>query len=278
MGNLEESSEFIKQLLDAVPDIRVGPGLEHAIAAVAIPLFARVTGTTELLDVAESAARKVLASPSVPGAFVILPRVGLALIAIQRGDLETAKEQYSILESLRGTQHGPFICCDHLLALLAQTMSNLVDAQSHFEDALAFCRKAGYRTELAWSLYDYANLQYEKEERDKSLTLLAEALSISTELGMRTLHERVVALKEQAESQPAKAPAYPSGLTEREVEVLRLVATGKTNREIASELVLSVRTAERHVMNIYRKTGVGSRAEATAFAFTHGIMPSDSSA
>ncbi len=61
------------------------------------------------------------------------------------------------------------------------------------------------------------------------------------------------------------------GLSPREVEVLRLVAAGKTNHAIAAELVLSEKTVERHVSNIFTKLGVGSRTEAAAYAFDRGI-------
>jgi DNA-binding CsgD family transcriptional regulator len=64
----------------------------------------------------------------------------------------------------------------------------------------------------------------------------------------------------------------PHGLTAREVEVLLLVAAGKTNKSIAAELVLSERTVERHVSNIFAKLGVSSRAAATAFAYEHEIL------
>jgi DNA-binding CsgD family transcriptional regulator/tetratricopeptide (TPR) repeat protein len=62
-----------------------------------------------------------------------------------------------------------------------------------------------------------------------------------------------------------------SGLTRREVEVLRLVAVGRTNQAIATELFLSEKTVERHVSNILAKLGVGSRTAAAAYAFEHGI-------
>ncbi|HET9005524.1 MAG TPA: response regulator transcription factor, partial [Actinomycetes bacterium] len=62
------------------------------------------------------------------------------------------------------------------------------------------------------------------------------------------------------------------GLTAREVEVLRLVATGRTNRAIAAELVLSQRTVDRHVSNIFTKLGVPSRAAATAWAYEHRLV------
>ncbi len=62
---------------------------------------------------------------------------------------------------------------------------------------------------------------------------------------------------------------FPSGLTRREVEVLRCIALGKSNREIATELVLSVRTVERHITNIYSKINARGRADATAYAVGH---------
>ena len=66
--------------------------------------------------------------------------------------------------------------------------------------------------------------------------------------------------------------ARPHGLSRRELEVLRLVATGKSNREIAAALVISEHTVARHLQNIYAKLGLSSRAAATAFAFEHDLV------
>jgi DNA-binding NarL/FixJ family response regulator len=71
------------------------------------------------------------------------------------------------------------------------------------------------------------------------------------------------------------APLEPAGLTEREVEVLRLIAAGKSNQEIAEELVLSIRTVERHISNIYEKIGLvgrAARAAAAAYALSHNVV------
>ena len=62
------------------------------------------------------------------------------------------------------------------------------------------------------------------------------------------------------------------GLTGREAEVLRLIAGGKTNRAIASALDISEKTVARHVSNIYTKLDISTRAAATAYAFTHGLV------
>jgi len=68
------------------------------------------------------------------------------------------------------------------------------------------------------------------------------------------------------------APETPHGLTARELQVLRLVAAGRTNREIAGELVLSEKTVDRHLSNILAKLRVPSRTAATAHAYRHGLL------
>jgi DNA-binding NarL/FixJ family response regulator len=63
----------------------------------------------------------------------------------------------------------------------------------------------------------------------------------------------------------------PDGLTAREAEVLRLIAGGRSNREISEQLTLSVRTVARHIANIYSKIGTRNKAEATDYAHRRGL-------
>ncbi len=249
--------------------------------AVVIPVVARITGVANRLDTAQEAAEAVLSSPAMVPLQALTVRTGLALMAVQRGDIVAAEEQYAALESQRGTMLPGWIAnVDHLLGLLAQTMGKHDQAVAHFEDALAFCQKAGYRPELAWTCHDYADALLVgvhghaplPRDRTKAVSLLDESLAISTELGMRPLMERVIALRERAEAQPVRAPAFPDGLTGREVEVLRLVATGKTDREIAGELFISAATVSTHVRNLLNKTGVANRTEATAYAARQSLI------
>ena len=86
-----------------------------------------------------------------------------------------------------------------MLGLLAQTLGNLDQAVDHFEDSLAFCRKAGYRPALAWTCCDCADTLLERNEpgdREMAMSLLDESLAISSELGMRPLMERVLSRRD----------------------------------------------------------------------------------
>ncbi len=70
---------------------------------------------------------------------------------------------------------------------------------------------------------------------------------------------------------PIVSPSQRGSLTDREIEVLRLIAGGRSNKEIASELCLSIRTVERHINNLYRKIDAQNKADATAFALRHDL-------
>ncbi len=231
-------------------------------------------------DVAETAAKTIMSSPYVTPRIAWDVNLGLALMAVHRGDVAAADKQYQCLEPTRSTAlfHTSI---DRVLGLLARTTGNLDDAAAHFEGALAFCRGAGYRPQYAWTCHDYAETllhpftgsgRTDSSKRAKAISLLEEALSISRELGMVPLAERVAARMEEMELTRRKAPAYPDGLTQREVEVLRLVATGMSNPEIAQELFISSNTVKRHLTNIFSKTSATGRAEAAVYASQHDLL------
>jgi DNA-binding NarL/FixJ family response regulator len=73
---------------------------------------------------------------------------------------------------------------------------------------------------------------------------------------------------------PDALPGYPDHLSEREVDVLRLIAAGESNKEIAAALSLSLRTVERHTVHIYAKIGARGRADAVAYAHRHHLLSS----
>jgi DNA-binding CsgD family transcriptional regulator len=101
---------------------------------------------------------------------------------------------------------------------------------------------------------------------DAARTLLAEATA------GRLDSEAAAALVEAA-GMPRPRTAWPCGLTDREVDVLRLAARGLSNKEIAGELVVSARTVQHHLASAYDKTGRRTRAGAAVFAIEHGLVP-----
>ena len=76
----------------------------------------------------------------------------------------------------------------------------------------------------------------------------------------------------QMHAAPSPPPAYPNELTAREVEVLRLVALGMTDTQVAERLVISPRTVQGHVRSIFNKINVNSRSAATRYAIEHGLV------
>jgi ATP/maltotriose-dependent transcriptional regulator MalT len=119
-----------------------------------------------------------------------------------------------------------------------------------------------YETASARALYARA-LQAGGDEDGAKLELRA-ALAAFQRLGAVPDADAVARLLDAPDG-------LPSGLTAREAEVLRLVAAGKTNRDIAVELVISEHTVARHLQNMFAKLGVSSRAAATAYAYEHGL-------
>ena len=273
-GEFAQGEVYLERLLETMR--QAGPdqlGTSERVSMV-IAAISRITGVLDRVEIAEAAAEAVLADQSVTPIYAVNAQAGLALLAVQKSDPSAAGEHYSFFLGQQSTMIGIIVSVDRLLGLLAHTMGNLDQAAAHFEDALAFSRKAGYRPELAWSCCDYSDILRERNgagDRAKATSLLDEALAIATELGMRPLIERVTDQLERVHAQPDAAPAYPGGLTEREVEVLRLIATGKTNLEIAEELVIAEGTARRHVANIYEKIGSANRVEAASYAAQNGL-------
>jgi DNA-binding CsgD family transcriptional regulator len=157
------------------------------------------------------------------------------------------------------------------LGNMAYTAGDPGRALAHFEAAEKDCRVAKHGPELAWICYDYANLLIEvarSSDAEHALALLKEGAALASRHGMQPLKEKFTVLEELSSIRPMP----PGGLTPREIDVLRLVAKGKTNKEIAAELFIAERTASNHVSNILAKTGCTNRGEAGAWAHQHGLV------
>jgi DNA-binding NarL/FixJ family response regulator len=103
-----------------------------------------------------------------------------------------------------------------------------------------------------------------ENDRPAALEYLARARTTLAATGQRSLLDVVTETERAVRGRDGAQ--RPDRLTQRELEVLRAVAAGRSNKEIARELFLSVHTVERHVANVYRKIGAHNRAEAAAYA------------
>jgi DNA-binding CsgD family transcriptional regulator len=186
--------------------------------------------------------------------------------ALAAGDLDTAGQAGRELDEIAGRLGTPA-----LDAAAATARGALQLAEGDLPAALESLRTAcatwqelrlPYETAQARRLYGTA-LRRAGSEEDALLELRA-ALAAFQRLGAAVDAARTAALLGGEE--------LPRGLTAREAEVLRLVAAGKTNREVAAALVISEHTVARHVQNIFAKLDVSSRSAATAFAFEHGLV------
>ena len=204
----------------------------------------------------------------------------LAEVCAFLGDAERAAALYTELAPFEGRNliAPPNVACfgsaSRHLGMLAAAMKRWPDAERHFEAGLAMNARQHARPWLAHTQHQYAAMLLARNgagDRERAIALLDEALAAAREIGMAALAERAAALREEAGRAPGRA-RYPAGLSQREVEVLRLVAAGRGNREIAEALFVSHNTVANHVRSILTKTNTANRTEAAAFAVQHALV------
>ena len=127
---------------------------------------------------------------------------------------------------------------------------------------------------LSLQLWDHTRTNYDDQLAAASAGLDEEYFAKAWAEGRAMTPEQAVeyALSKEDSPTPRATTPKPAGLSAREAEVLKLVAKGLTNAQIAKELFISPRTVDRHLNSIYRKLGIGSRAAATRFAADHNLL------
>ena len=215
-------------------------------------------------DAALAAVGRLLAETTGP-----VERLGLLPAAVEvllaDGDHEGARRAATELESLAAT-----FGAEALSAQAAQASGAVELATGDPAGAMPYLRKAQQLWLRTGNAYEGARA---RALAARAMAALGDDASSRRELeaARSTLH-RLGARPAAEEVDRSLAPVgAPGGLTPREVEVLRLVATGMSNVRIAEHLVLSEKTVARHLSNIFVKIEVGSRTAAAAYAFEHGL-------
>ncbi len=180
-------------------------------------------------------------------------------IAVACGDVEAAETAATELAGIAADFESPA-----LLAEAASAQGRVTMATGDAGAACVILRRAlehwhelDVPYEVATARLLLAQACRVAGDEDGAIASLAAAQAIFDHLG--------------ATAEMPQPVGLPAGLTSREAEVLRLVASGQSNKEIATTLTLSERTVARHLSNIFTKTGVSSRSAATAYAFEHGL-------
>ena len=191
------------------------------------------------------------------------------------GDAGRAESLYQLLRPYAGqTANHPTAVCfgaaDLYLAMLACMASGPDVAREHFEKALTLNRSMRAWPALARTFYRYGAFlatRQTDEERRLGLQQLREAEQLARRLGMARLVADIDALLHARD----RGVAFPDDLTAREVEVLRLLAIGRTNKDVSLVLAISLNTVATHVRSILNKTHCANRTEAATYAIRHGL-------
>jgi DNA-binding CsgD family transcriptional regulator len=154
------------------------------------------------------------------------------------------------------------------LGELAAHAGRYADADDHLMAALALADACGAPYERALTLLAFAGLRNATGDRDGAMAALDAARAICAALGATPVLARAEALAAPLRVAPS---AHPDGLTAREMDVLREIASGKSNKQIALALSISLSTVERHVSNLYAKIGAQNKADAAAYAYRHRL-------
>jgi DNA-binding CsgD family transcriptional regulator/transcriptional regulator with XRE-family HTH domain len=293
-GKMDELEEFARVHGDTFSEVRAHWRVYRAQKHLADVIL---TGTRYLVPggeerdehtdkVLELAGELTNASNYLHASHTRYALVHLAEAASILGDQQSADLLYKTLEPERhlvATVGGAFMCVGSVsryLGMLATTLERWDDADRHYRDGLAMNERIGATLFATRTRYDWAEMLLKRGrpgDRERASELLDHVAATASDLNLpvlsheaerlaQRLHERDV-----AEPLPGSQDPDFSGLTRRELEVLRLLARGHSNRQIADELFISVRTVENHVASILAKLEVSSRSAATRIALERGI-------
>lgn len=229
------------------------PGLAHLWIASGLP------------ERAVAAIRRCLAEITIPARRIhLLPAATEILLGA--GDVRSASALLEEQEKVAGLTR-----CEPVVAAAAQSRAAVQLALNAAGEALTQARRAlrlwsaiAAHYEMARARVLLARALRGLGDEESASRELDTARGTFEELGAAPALEATTALE-------TPAATVRDGLTDREVEVLRLVAAGHSTRDIAAGLFLSEKTVARHLSNIYNKLGVGSRTQAAAYAYRHGL-------
>jgi DNA-binding CsgD family transcriptional regulator len=271
-GELQSLAPVVRQFMQATPQSAVW---RPALALV----LAEVGQIPEARDELAQLAANHFASVA-RDSFWLTCMVYLAEVCAAVCDAERAEQLYPMLAPWKGynvVAASATVCLgptDHYLGMLSTVMRRWQDAERHLEAAIAMNQRQGAVPWLAHSQYRYLCMLLERNhpcDLPRARTLWEATRRLAEDLGMVTLTQRLQSLQ-SALGDRRPAPLNPGGLSRREAQVLRMVANGKSNHEIAAAIFRSPNTVANHVRSILAKLGVANRTEAASVAARNGLL------
>jgi ATP/maltotriose-dependent transcriptional regulator MalT len=188
-------------------------------------------------------------------------------VALAAGDIDEARAACRELDSIAGEFETPALVATAALArgTVRLAEDDVHGALPHLRQGWAIWQDLKVPYEAAQARVLIGQARHSAGDEEGARRDLGAARAAFERLGAAGQARRTAELLGQARE-------LPGGLTEREAAVLRLVATGRSNRKVAEELFISEHTVARHLQNIFAKLGVSSRAAATAFAVEHDVV------
>jgi LuxR family maltose regulon positive regulatory protein len=267
-GEGEEALLTMRQALRA--EVQFGPlAFTQLMAAVQADLH---LGQGNLATAAAWAETADLSDPTLPDYWGWQEHLVYARVLLAQNRLIEAENLLAIIgrAARQNGRHGPLIAVQVLRARVAQALGQADDALSFLEGALQLAAPEGYRRVFLDG--DRAMAELLGQVR-RHLSDVAEIDFVESLLGafpQQTPEPQQTSPRALSEAPRWRLPIEP--LTERELEILRLIAAGRSNPEIADVLYLSVNTVKWHAKNLYAKLDVGSRVEVVARAQELGLL------
>ena len=219
------------------------------------------------IDAAAASIRGVLLDTRVPAARARMLAAAVEIL-LAAGDLENARAAAAELAEIASTIGAPLLraASAHATGAVRHAEGEMTGASASLREAWEIWRDLETPYEEAQTRLLMAAVCERRGDQDGRRLELDAARKLFTQLGAQPCLVRA----DQFERATTNGPA--GSLSEREAQVLRLLATGKTNRDIAEALFISEKTVARHVSNIFDKLGVSNRSGATAWAYQHDLI------
>jgi len=266
-----------------------GPAAALAATAQALDQFEESGGSPRYVWPVVTAGASAVLAAARPGASAAVARPGAAVRAERLRDeaaalaarLSTVAEKLEAFGPVQQAHQLTYAAASSQAAPLLADLADLGSVSDSdacepaallaaWDEAAAAWAALSEPYPLAWALLAGAQVALAAGDRDGAAERLRRAAPLAAGLDARPLSDEIAVLTRRAGIRPADEGPAPGGtegglgLTGRELEVLRLVAAGRSNREIAAELFIAPKTASVHVSNILGKLGVASRGEAAA--------------